>query len=135
MKLLEYAFGITLFFLSPIILSMNLIRLLPVIICLLLLAAHFYRAGIIVLVIGILASALLLFIRTQWAARVVQVILVLGGVEWIRTLVALVLLRQDMGRPWIRLAVILGVVALMTISSALIFRLKSLRERYKSGQD
>jgi hypothetical protein len=86
------------------------------------------------LVICIPASAFLLFVRTQWAARIVQGILVLGGIEWIRTLVVLAMLRQDMGRPWIRLAVILGAVAVMTISSALVFRLKSLRERYKSGQ-
>ena len=113
---------------------MNLIRLLPVILSLLLLAAHFYRAGIMFLVICIPASALILFVRTQWVARVVQGILVLGGIEWIRTLITLVMLRQDMGRPWIRLVVILGAVAIMTISSALVFRLKSLRERYKSGQ-
>jgi hypothetical protein len=111
---------------------MNLIRLLPVLISLLLMAAHFYRAGIMILVICIPASALLLLVRAQWAVRVVQGILVLGGIEWIRTLVTLVMQRQDMGMPWIRLAVILGVVALVTASSALVFRLKSLRERYKS---
>ncbi len=113
---------------------MNLIRLLPVILSLLLLTAHFYRADIMFLVIFIPASALLLLVRTQWAVRVVQGILILGGIEWIRTLVMLVMLRQDMGMPWIRLAVILGVVAVITIASALIFRLKSLRKRYESGQ-
>ena len=112
---------------------MNLIRLLPVILSLLLLAAHFYRAGIMFLVICIPASALLLFVRAQWSARVVQGILVLGGIEWIRTLVMLAMMRQDMGRPWARLALILGTVAVMTISSALVFRIKALRERYKSG--
>ena len=113
---------------------MNIIRLLPVILSLFLLTAHFYRAGIMFMVICVPASALLMFVRTQWAVRVVQGILVLGGIEWIRTLVMLVMLRQDMGMPWVRLAVILGVVAVITISSALVFRLKPLRERYKSGQ-
>ncbi len=116
------------------ILYMNVIRLLPVILSLLLLSAHFYRAGIMFLVIGTLASGLFLFVRSYWAARIMQGILLIGGIEWIRTLVILAMQRQDMGRPWVRLAVILGVVAVLTISSALVFRLKSLREWYKSGQ-
>ena len=74
-------------------------------------------------------------IRRPWTARVMQVILVLGGIEWARTLLLLVTERQAMDRPWGRLAVILGVVVIFTFSSALVFRCKSLRKRYNTGTE
>ena len=59
-----------------------------------------------------------------------QVVLVLGGLEWLRALAGYVALRQAAGQPWIRLAAILGAVAALTLVSALAFRARSLRERY-----
>ncbi len=73
--------------------------------------------------------AILLFPR-PWAARVAQLVLVLGGLEWIRTLVQLTVQRSRVGEPWLRMALILGAVALVTICSALVFRLRALRARY-----
>ncbi len=113
--------------------SMSLIRLIPVIVSLFLLSAHFYRAGIMALAIALPACLLLLFVRNRYAARFLQILLVLGAIEWVRTVIVLVLERQSMGRPWIRLAFILGTVAILTFSSALVFRSKSLRKRYLSG--
>jgi hypothetical protein len=72
-----------------------------------------------------------MLMRKSWVARLVQAVLVIGGVEWIRTLLVLVKMRQAAGDPWERLALILGGVALFTVCSALVFRFKSLRERYK----
>lgn len=109
---------------------MNVVRLVPVILSMLLLAAHFYRAGNLVLVIIVLGSPLILFIRKKWAVRAVQAMLVLGGIEWIRTLMELVRIRQSMGAPWGRLALILGAVALLTVASASVFRSKALKDRY-----
>jgi len=111
-------------------LYMNLLRLLPVILSTLLLAAHFYRAGLVVLVIIVLLSPLVLIIPKPWAARIIQATLVLGGIEWIRTLIELVRMRQTMGAPWMRLALILGIVALLTAASAFVFKLRPLRDRY-----
>jgi hypothetical protein len=57
-------------------------------------------------------------------------LLILAGLEWVRTTVALVSRRQEAEEPWIRLAVILGAVALFTVASALVFRSAALRARY-----
>ncbi len=109
---------------------MNFVRLLPVFLSILLLAAHFYRAGLAVLVIIILISPFVLFVRKPWAVRIIQMELVLGGLEWIRAIFNFVQIRQAHGMPWTRLAVILGAVSLITFASALVFRSRSLKERY-----
>jgi hypothetical protein len=109
---------------------MNFIKLLPVILSLLLLGAHFFRAGIIVLVLLVIVVLFMLLIRQPWVVRLVQFVLIVGGLEWVRTLLAIVNLRQMSGGPWMRLSLILGGVALLTMCSALVFRFKSLRELY-----
>ena len=110
---------------------MNVLRLLPVVFSSLLLGAHFLRQGLMPIVILVLLLPFLLFIRRAWAARVVQIILVLGALEWIRTLLVLVDGRRSAGEPWTRLAVILLTVAVFSGCSALVFRCRSLKARYK----
>ncbi len=95
----------------------------------LLLGAHFYRAGLIPLVVLSLLFPLLLFFRRTWAVRVVQFILVLGAVEWVRTLFIFVAERRAIGQPWGRLALILGMVAVYTGCSALIFYSPPIRKK------
>lgn len=110
--------------------ALNALRLLPVAIALAVLAAHFYRAWAWVpfgITIGLLP---LLFVRAPWAARVLQAALVVGALEWLRTAAALVALRQSMGLPYTRLAIILGAVAIATGLAALIFRLRKVRARF-----
>jgi len=109
---------------------MNLLRLLPVIFSFLLLAAHFFRADQVVLAAISLAFPLLLFLKEAWIVQLIQVALLLGSIEWIRTLVIFVQQRIDFGQPWTRLAIILGSVALFTALSALVFRSQTLRQRF-----
>jgi hypothetical protein len=109
---------------------MNAIRLLPVILSLLLLAAHFYRAGQVVVTALCLALPLLLLLRKSWVPRLFQVLLVLGALEWLRALYGFAAMRIAFGEPWTRLALILGAVALFTGLSGLVFRNRSLRDRY-----
>jgi len=109
---------------------MNFLRLLPVLLSVLLLGAHFFRAGQLPLVLVTLTIPAILLIRRPWAVRIVQVGLIAGGFEWARTTVHLVIERQAIGEPWIRLALILGTVAILTFCSPLVFRSRSLRERY-----
>jgi general stress protein CsbA len=111
---------------------MNFVRFLPVILSLLILAAHFYRAGNLILVVLMAVSPLLLFIRSSWIVRIIQVELIIGGIEWIRTILRLVNIRQAHNLPWERLAVILGSVAAFTILSALVFNFNGLRSRFKT---
>ncbi len=110
---------------------MNVIKLLPVIFSFLLLAAHFLRAGLIPFVAIALLLPFLLFIRRIWIARFIQLTLLIGALEWLRTLFVLINIRQEAGQPWTRLAVIIGIVAAVTGFSALIFQCKSLKTRYK----
>ena len=112
---------------------MNFLRLLPVILSLLLLGAHFSRHNMSFLIIVPLILLGLLFLREGWVARLIQWVLVLASLEWLRTAVILALQRQHQGMPWARSAVILGAVCLFTLASALVFRSARLRERYRLG--
>ena len=113
---------------------MNALKLVPVIISGLLLSAHFLRAELFPLVVLSLAFPALLLLKRPWAARLVQIILVLGALEWIRTLLVLVGQRRTAEQPWTRLAIILGLVAVFTGCSALVFCWASLKKRYKLGK-
>jgi len=112
---------------------MVVIRLLPVIISFGLLAAHFSRADLLPLVILSLAIPLLLLIRKAWAARTLQLLLLLGAFEWIRAMLGYIELRKSIDDDWTRLAIILIVVALLTALSGLVFQGRSLKKRYKLG--
>ena len=112
---------------------MNIVRLLPVLLSAILLAAHFLRVGIYPLIAVSLAFPLVLLFRRRWAPRLVQAALVLGALEWVRALLMYVMIRQDSGKPWMRLAIILGSVAVFTAASGLVFRLGPLKKRYKLG--
>jgi hypothetical protein len=113
--------------------ALNALRLLPVVLALAILAAHFYRAGAWVAFGVAIALLPILFIRAAWAARVLQAALVIGALEWLRTAAALVAIRQSMGQPYARLVVILGAVALVTGLCALVFQWRPVRERFRIG--
>jgi len=112
---------------------MNILRLLPVIFSFALLAAHFSRADMIPLVIVSIAVLSLLFVKRAWAARTLQLLLLLGGFEWIRAMLGYIEIRKSIEDDWSRLAIILIIVALFTALSGLVFQGKSLKKRYKLG--
>jgi sensor c-di-GMP phosphodiesterase-like protein len=94
------------------------------------LAAHFLRAGSLAGAVGCVAALFLLLIRKAWAARLVQIVLLAGSVEWVRTMVLLARERQRLGEPWLRMALILLAVALFTAASALVFSSERVRRHY-----
>jgi hypothetical protein len=112
---------------------MNVIRLFPVLLSSFLMAAHCLRSGSPVLVGSSLAFPFLLLFPKKFAARTVQIFLLIGMLEWLRTLFMIANQRIDTGMPWTRLAVILGGVALLTGASACVFLMKPLRDRYELG--
>ena len=114
---------------------MNFIKLLPVTLSFLLLAAHFYRAGQIIFVLVSLCLIVLMALRQYWVPRVTQVALLLGAAEWLHTLFKFVQVRMAYELPWTRLALILGGVALFTLMSALVFQSQALRLRYRGKQN
>jgi hypothetical protein len=109
---------------------MDLIRVLPIVVSMWLLAAHFFRAGLVWLAAVSVALPLLLVARHRWVARFLQTALVLGAIEWVRTLIVFASARAEAGQPWTRLAFILGTIALITLLSAAVFWSASLRARY-----
>ena len=113
---------------------MNFVRLLPVILSILLLGAHFYRAGDNLYVIVLMVLLLLLVVKKSWVPWLLQVALVLGAVEWLRTLMFVAQMRIEFGMPWTRMAIIMGAVAMFTALSSLVFRGKALRKRYSGGK-
>lgn len=110
---------------------MNVIRLLPVFLSSLLMAAHCLRSGSSVLAGCSLAFPFLLLVPQKWAARTVQICLLIGMLEWFRTLYLIANQRIEMGMPWTRLAIILGSVAIFTGASACVFFMKPLMVQYK----
>lgn len=102
-------------------------------VALLLLAAHFYRAGLWPLAVVALALIGLLLVPRAWAARAVQIALLAGGIEWLRALAAFAGERVAAGQPYLRLVLILLAVALFTAGAALVFRAYAMRVRYGIG--
>lgn len=109
---------------------MNFVRCIPVILSTLVLGAHFYRSGNMIVVALLALLPLTLLIRKPWVPGFYAGVLLLGAAEWVRTLVEIAGVRQMQGAPWTRMAVILGVVALLTAFSALVFISRPMRTRY-----
>lgn len=99
------------------------------------LGAHFLRDGNTPFVAACLILVALLPVRHRLVARLVQTALVLGTLEWLWTLYRLLEVRVALEQPYVRMTVILLVVASITFCSALLFQTRSLREVYTSGQD
>lgn len=97
---------------------MTALQLLPAALSLLVLAAHFLRSGDALLVAIAVGATALLLVRRPWSAVVLQGLLVVGAVEWLRTLMLLVTMRQQIGLPYGRLSVILVAVIVFTLVSA-----------------
>jgi len=111
--------------------SMKVLFFILVVFSLVVLGAHFLRYGNEAGVAVSLAPIALLFVQKPWAARVVQAILVLGAIEWARTLYELVQLRLAQGVPATRMVIILGAVIVLTAASALLFETQTMKRIYK----
>jgi len=103
----------------------------PVVLSLVILGAHFMRYGNLAGVFVFLGLIALLFVRRAWVARLMQVVLVLGALEWARTLYELAQVRAALGQPFIRMTLILGVVVAVSFCSALLFQLPPLKRIYR----
>lgn len=107
------------------------LRLVPAALALVALGAHFLRAGHVALVAAALAVVALLFVRRSLAARTVQGALMLGTLEWLRTLALLAGERRAAGAPYLRMTLILAGVALATALSLLAFRSRAVKDHFR----
>ena len=99
--------------------AVQILRLVPVVLSSVVLAAHVFRAGwplALAVVLALLPLALVGARRP--AVRTVQLVLVVGAAEWFRTVVLLVAARRAAGLPHLRLALVLGAVAAFTALAA-----------------
>lgn len=101
---------------------MSVLRRIPALLALLLLGAHFLRFGRLALVALCLLLLGPLFVPRRWAQRLVSAALALGSLVWLWTLGEDVQQRLAFGMPWLRLAAILGAVALFTAWAAWLVR-------------
>jgi len=108
----------------------TLLTLLPAVAALLL-AAHFFRAGSLLFAAVAVVMVGLLAVPRAWAARAVQIAMILGAIEWLRTLAAFAAARVASGQPYLRLTLILIAVAAFTAASAAVFRHPRLRQRFR----
>lgn len=106
------------------------LRVIPLILASLMLSAHFYRHLNYPLMIVSLLAPCLLFIKRRWSLLAVQFLAILGGGVWISTIVEIARMRIAMGEDWIRMAVILGAVALFTIFAGLLLNSSKVKEDY-----
>jgi hypothetical protein len=110
------------------------VRVVPILLSLIVLGAHFLRDGNLVLLACCVLAIGSLFVRRPWVVPVVQTFLVIGGLLWVKTLVGLAYQRQLADEPMLRMALILGGVALFTASSALLLRGHVAREWYRDEE-
>ncbi len=104
--------------------------LLPSALALILLGAHFFRAGLLPLAAACVAFCGLLFVRSPWSTGAVQAVLALGVLEWARTAWTFASARAAMGLPYGRLLLILGAVAAATLAGALLLRSPAARRHF-----
>jgi ABC-type transport system involved in cytochrome c biogenesis permease subunit len=96
----------------------------------LLLGAHFLRQGSLLLVLISLAAPFLLLHKKRWVLIVLQCIAYVAALLWILFARALVHERMMEGRPYRRLVIILGAVALVSIIAGLLLNTRAMKEKF-----
>ena len=75
----------------------------------------------------------LLLVRTKWATFILQLSLFAGSAEWVRSTLAYIRIRISLEEDWLRLAIILFSVALITFISAMLLSSKAVRDRNRNN--
>lgn len=96
----------------------TMLRLVPVVLSCLVLGAHFLRGGHAGVAVLLAAAPLVLLARRTAAVRAVQLLLLLGALEWVLTAARIGGARRALGAPWARMALILGTVAALALLGA-----------------
>lgn len=109
---------------------MAFLLVVPTILSLLIFCAHLFRSGALVFVPLVLLSMPLLALRSGLVARFFQLLLVFISAQWVLTALFLANKRANAGEPWMRMAAILGGVALFAFFAAALFETPPLLRRY-----
>ena len=83
-------------------------------------AAHFLRAGNLLVTALWLATPLLFFLRRSWTLPLLQGLACIASVNWLWTAWELVAVRRSANQPWMLAAAILFAVAALTALSGVL---------------
>jgi len=72
-----------------------------------------------------------LAVRQPWAVHLARIALMIGALEWLRTLMMIAAIRFSAGIPAWRMILILGTVAVLTLLAALVSQHRRLRGFYR----
>lgn len=108
----------------------SVLLLIPTFLSLLLFCAHLFRNGWLLLIPFVLVMIPLLLVRHGLVARLFQLLLLFLAIQWALFGWMLAERRMDAGEPWLRLALILGGVALFNLIAAALFEAPPLMRRY-----
>jgi hypothetical protein len=111
---------------------MTFVLLLPTILAILTLGGHFLRYGLYPATIVLVGLLFLLMIDRRWAARTMQVVLVIAAVEWIGVLNDVVKEREMEGRSPVKSVFILGGTAAFTLFAAALYQTPRLKRRFSN---
>jgi len=114
---------------------MNFVKLLPIILSLLIVSAHYSRNGNTHMTFAMMLLPFILLIKKKWIVYVSSAFLIFTGLIWFETTYKFVQMRQTMGLPYLRLMAILGTVAFLSVISAFSFKGKSLTKRYENNSE
>jgi hypothetical protein len=112
---------------------MIFIRLLPVILSTLLYAAHVLRFNGLPVAVMVLILLLTLFIRKPWIIRLWQILLAFAALKWVIITVELVQMRINFEIPYLRLAIILIIVAVLNLFTVFWLQNKKIKKFYGDG--
>jgi len=104
-------------------------RYIPMILSCLILAAHHSRGGEPGLIGLWLTLPFALFFKRRWIDRAIQLMLLAGAFEWGMTVKIIIEVRQMVGLPYLRMALILGGVTLFTALSGLLLETAGRKKR------
>ncbi len=95
-----------------------------------LLAAHFVRQGLVPAAIVCVAMPLLFLVRRPWSRVLLQSFVYSGSVVWAFTAISLAEERMADALPWMRGAVILGAVSLVTFCAGWLLNSKVIKSHF-----
>ena len=107
-----------------------LLRIILFAIAALLLGAHFFRAGNMIMVGLCLLAPLLFFLRLRWTLYLLQLSAYAAAAVWVSAAIGIVELRRQSGQPWLSAVAILGAVSLFTLVAGLLLNSSAIRKRY-----
>ncbi|MCF7808181.1 MAG: hypothetical protein K9M49_00170 [Candidatus Marinimicrobia bacterium] len=108
-------------------------RIIAYSVMILLLSAHFSRAGSPVLMVLVLGIPFLFFIKKSWVIQMLQVVAYAGTIIWLFSTYEHVIQRVTSGDDWLRLMIIMFTVAVYTAWTGYFLTVGTFKENYGIG--